>query len=219
LTKIIHALKERHHYYIILTEDKNKLPDQSKQWYQKGEFSNENNKFIIGILKELNSFLHEENKVYGYINKFDQKEIALIGRTNLINQSSIQISKYTRVIKRDGKQITFPTTYDNYYTNFFYGQVTLYSNFDELPNLYSDFKQFEQSKNHLKMKECMNTRGIITDSYRMYKKDKTKIFYQDFDDLDREIEFVNLQYDDYWKNKYLKYKAKYLAIKNKLTLN
>ncbi len=62
----------------------------------------------------------------------------------------------------------------------------------------------------------MKKRGIETDSYRMYKIDNTKIFYQDFDDSKRELEFINLKFDNYWKQKYLKYKAKYLSLKNKI---
>ncbi len=215
LNDIINALKERHHYYILLTVSKEKLLNQSKQWFANGEFANENNKFILVILNELNIFLTEENKVYGYSNKYDQKEIALIGRNNLINQSSIQISRYTRVIKRNGTEISFPITYDNYHKEFSNEYITLYSNFNELPQMYQDQYNYKERDNHFKMRECMEKKGIKTNSYRMYKKDNAKIFYQDFDNLDHEIEFVNLEYDEYWRNKYLKYKAKYLALKNK----
>ncbi len=214
LLAITNALKERHHYYIILTTSKNKLVTiYPKKVFEKGNFANENNKFILVVLNELNKFLYESNRVYGYVNNFDQKEFALVDRNNLINQTSIQISRYTRVIKKDGTEIIFPITYDDYHKNFKDAFITLYSSFDDM----STFCKTGNIKGDcLEIINCMEKKGVIKDSFRMYKLDNTQIFYQDFDHPDQEIEFKNLNLDDYWKNKYLKYKAKYRALKNKI---
>ena len=205
--KINIALGERHHYFILLSPRKGvPLLNQSNQYFVLGNLANEQNKFILIILNELNKFiLNEKNKIYGYLNELDQKEIALVGRTGLIDLDSIKISKYTRVIKKDLKEVTFPIIYGNYHTEFYNEYITLYSNLNTIGMKDTEYKN---------RSDCMKKRDIETNSFRMFKTDKTRIFYQDLDDTTKEVEFTNLNFDDYWKKKYLKYKAKYLALKN-----
>ncbi len=192
---IVDALKIRHEFVIKLTNLHN-------SYYANGEFSNENNKFILIILNELNKFIVEpENKIYGYYNKLDQNEVALIQRTNLINPDSVKISKYTRFIREEPKgTITFPTVYDNY-LNYFSDIVVTYITGDKLiTNL-----------DHIK---CIKNKGYNLNAYRMYQlKSNTQIYYQDFDNDSVELEFKPPETEDYWKQKYLKYKQKYIALK------
>ena len=211
LKGIMNALAKRHHYHILLFNNNSSIHED--QFYLSGEFAGEQNKFILIILNELNKFLTENNKIYGYLNELDQKEIALVGRSGLINLNSIKSSKYTRVIKKDGKQIFFPLTYKNYVVEFNNENITLYTTYSE----YLTYLSSINNNTKQQMIECVKNRGIEQNSLRMFKTDKTRIFYQDFDDNTKEIEFINLNLEDYWKKKYLKYKEKYVTIKNKLS--
>jgi hypothetical protein len=204
LNKIMEILYIRHTTYINIYHTN---IDMVK--YINPLFGFEMNKFILIILKELNKFLNEDNKIYGYSNDLDQKEIALVGRNNLINPDSIKSSQYKRIIKKSGKEVNFPITYGNYKNEFNKEYITLYTTYltilNEMPNI-----------NKNEMVKCMENKKIVTDSFRMFKIDNAKIFYEDFDDKSKEIEFKNLIFDDYWKKKYLKYKTKYLTIKKLL---
>ncbi len=205
LSKILDALHDRHKYFLEIEKPVGWVPDA---YYTAGDFAGEQNKFILIILKELNKFILEEtNKIYGYINEQDQNEIALLSREGLIDLTSLKFSKYTRVIKKNSSEIIFPVMYKKYHDEFYNENVTLYSNMNKLGN---------ESTHYGNIKNCMKNRGKETDSFRMWKYDNTKIFYQDFEDTSRELEFKNLNVDDYWKQKYLKYKAKYLALKSKV---
>lgn len=74
------------------------------------------NKYILNILEILNTFLSEDNKIYGYTNYDDQAETALINFKNIIVKDSVNIShiKKYKVNSSDNEYI-FPLLKSEYY--------------------------------------------------------------------------------------------------------
>ena len=74
------------------------------------------NKYILNILEILNTFLSEDNKIYGYTNYDDQAETALINFKNIIVKDSVNIShiKKYKVNSSDNEYI-FPLLKREYY--------------------------------------------------------------------------------------------------------
>ena len=163
-------------------------------------FERENNKYILIILNELNKFLSEDKKIYGYKNIFDQKEIALCNRTKIIDDS-IKISKYLH-IKFDNdykEELKFPCAYSEYFkkVSSIDKKIVGYS-------LKSDMKKIFPKVTFTSTPEL----------YRMYPIKPIMINHEDFDEAGKPIEHLfNKPIPDYFEKKYLKYKMKYLQLK------
>jgi hypothetical protein len=167
-------------------------------------FATENNKYILIILNELNKFLSEDKKIYGYKNNFDQKEIGLFNRTKIIDDS-IKISKYFH-IKFNNEELKFPCKYSEY--------------FEKISSLGQKKKVGYSLKSDIKKVFPKVTFTNTPDLYRMYPFEPLTISYEDFDEADKPIErLFNKSIPEYFEKKYLKYKNKYLSLKNKINKN
>jgi hypothetical protein len=168
-------------------------------------FINENNKYILIILNELNKIIsNPENHVLGYINNFDQKEIGLCNR-NFINNDLIKTKKITQVKKADTNQnIVFPVDYSYYLHRLKLVDYKKYDNLSEIDRgLICE---------HL---EAIAP-GIQYQRFRMIPNANHSIFYIDFDDdTEKELQ-LNVNNLEYWEKKYLKYKKKYLSLSKKV---
>jgi len=167
-------------------------------------FDKENNKYILIILNELNKFLSEDKKIYGYKNVFDQKEIGLCNRTKIIDDS-IKISKYFH-IKFNNEELKFPCKYSEYFEKIsLLGQKKIVGY-----SLKSDIKKVFPKV----------TFTNTPDLYRMYPYEPLTISYEDFEEAGKPIErLLNKSIPEYFEKKYLKYKNKYLSLRNKIYKN
>jgi hypothetical protein len=166
-------------------------------------FHKENNKYILYILELLNNILDEDKRIYGYQNNNDQRELALINFNNIINISDLSISKIVSIKNKDTENsLIFPMN-KSIYNNI---KIVVYMN----NKISTDPK--------IMYNDCtIKTRMMMMDNYHA-------IYYQNFDDntiieiYDRYI-IRNIhgdEFNDYFKNKYIKYKNKYLYLVNKL---
>jgi len=169
-----------------------------------------NNKFILFFCEAFNNFIMSDPLlskhsslicVHGYVNPKDQHEIAIIKFNEFVDPDTVIKSKYVKIVK-NGTEYPVP--------------------------LGKDFREaMEQQciyKNKLpgRPSECAPMSSIdITkdDNLRMSCGQNTniQIYYQN--ELTGEINIfdcANKQEEFYWRTKYLKYKNKYLSLKNKL---
>jgi len=161
----------------------------------KAYFLTESNKYILVILNELNKFLSDDKKIYGYKNFFDQKEIALCNRYKIID-TSIKISKYIYIEYTDSKEqiLKFPCKYKDY--SFVANKHPVAYGINTLSN---------------------NIRMVPKTIY--FKQSVVKpltICYENFNNPSEHIILVeNKPLASYYEKKYLKYKSKYLSLKKK----
>jgi hypothetical protein len=97
-------------------------------------FKGEKNKYILLILQELNKFLEEDNRIYGYYNYYDQKETAVINFSELVDSTTIKKSDY--------KKIVINTNNDTYWGECDYSNKTIYKELlfpSKLEDLTEDF--------------------------------------------------------------------------------
>jgi hypothetical protein len=145
-------------------------------------FEIDNNKFILDIIEILNTYLPEDNRIYGYTNYDDQVETALINFNNLIISDSYTIShiKKYKVGSTDDEYI-FPMLKNQYY------------------KLYEGRKAFYDELNG-KRRMLLNEDA------------KIEIEYENFDNSSLVEIYKADTIENYFKRKYLKYKRKYLRL-------
>ena len=196
-----------------LIESGYKRPSVANTYFkEKSHFMREGNRFILIILKELNKFLSEENKIYGYQNDFDQKEIALCDKTKII-RDSFKLSKYYNINLIDEtdktEYLTFPCKYSEYkeLSGKSSGKLVFYTDIDS-------------EDNSAQIKAYLTRKGLSTDNRVRMIPNPSKHFmicHEDFDIPGKPIETLeNKPIEEYYEKKYLKYKTKYLSIKNKI---
>ena len=153
-------------------------------------FTQENNKYILSIIKELNNFLPREQHIYGYKNDFDQKEIALINFNEFV--TDLNISKITEISK-DAISFKFPLLNTEY--------IKIQKS---IRSLYGDQTEFPEVTEKILKK-------------RMFLISDISIKYENFDNNriieEYKKEDINLYFKGGYYLKYLKYKAKYLQLK------
>ena len=158
-------------------------------------FTKQENKYILIILEQLNKILEEANKIYGYYNYYDQNEIGLTEfYKNVISESIIE-SKY-RTINMAGRITNFPIKLTR-------------DNIIKIDNVQYD----NEEQNFTKDATTLKFRMFLTDDYN-----ETTIIIDDFDNLRDTYTWIKPRFNDFFKLKYLKYKQKYLQLKNKLNL-
>jgi hypothetical protein len=188
----------------------------------KRNFKIENNYKILQFAKAINMVIDKYyphiQKIDGYINDLDQKEIALIEFSKLLDSSSLRSSKVLGVEIRNFRgnhfKFDFPfnflSTEEAHVDRYGVDYTVLFGNF---------------------------IRYALVDGlkYQMIAKNGIKINYQDFDNnsiilsykgtspnelfTEQAIKFTGDEIDKTsmnWKNKYLKYKNKYLQLKKLL---
>jgi hypothetical protein len=175
-------------------------------------YKQENNKYILIILQELNKFLPDEMKIYGYRNIFDQKEIALCEKSKLIVEDSIKISEFKKIKMLNSNklvnEIEFPTIFKNYDCFITNANPVAYISFGELDKINKNTK----ITNYLQS----NSIDINENRVRMIRSKQISISYTDFDNPSNIIDNTdNKAQEKYYEKKYKKYKAKYLALKIK----
>jgi len=141
---------------------------------------------ILLILEQLNKYLQSDQKIYGYKNDNDQKEVGLINFNQLINESSLKKSNIKKITNR-AYNFIFPISSHDY---------------QKLPKIYKSL--YQDQKNIDPMKDC---------KFRMTLEDGQSIEYEDFNDNNKSIIHKALSKDEYFKKKYLKYKNKYKNLK------
>jgi hypothetical protein len=179
---------------------------------------------ILLVIEAINYFITyykgPQYIINGYMNQFDQNEIAITNFNNLVNRDSIIRFKYIK---------------------FFYKQIEfIFSDNDIRPEYYARFldssHQFtiytEQKSSDGINKIMMGCPGksILYDEYikknnetPQQRENDLRIHYRQFDDTTNnfvgdEIIFdcANTTYRDFYLIKYLKYKNKYLKLKSKI---
>lgn len=146
-------------------------------------FEIDNNKFILDIIEILNTYLPEDNRIYGYTNYDDQIETALINFNNLIIPDSYTISHVKKYkVGSTGDEYIFPLLKNQYY------------------KLYEGRKAFYDELNG-KRRMLLNEDA------------KIEIEYENFDNSTLIEIYKADTIENYFKQKYLKYKSKYLLLK------
>jgi hypothetical protein len=141
------------------------------------------NKYILNVLEIMNTFLSEDNKIYGYTNYDDQAETALINFKNIIIKDSVKISHIKKYkVNSSGNEYIFPLLKSEYY------------------KLYDGRKSFYDEYNGRR-------RMVLNEDAQI------EIEYENFDDKSKIEIYKAKPYEEYFKEKYLKYKSKYLFLK------
>ena len=125
--------------------------------------------------------------IFGYKNYYDQKETAILNFNNIINIDSLKISK---IVEYDGNKFPLDRSkYERLYT------MVGYTN--------------NKREEHDKLKDrCLK-------KVRMIPYYEIKINYENFDNTNTILTYVsNMNLNTYFKNKYLKYKNKYVLLKS-----
>ena len=165
-------------------------------------FTEENNKYILYIIKALNDFLPEELKLYGYKNHYDQREIALIHFNKLIDKLTI---KKSTIIK-----------YENTDVNRLYN---LPIKPKDLKLIIRDTPSIYVSPSEQKyLPPDINLDSKYKDYSRMALINNIIIEYTDFDDETKILKYNKEDINEYFKNKYLKYKIKYYNLYKTLSI-
>ncbi len=169
----------------------------------------DNNKYILYLCEAFNNFVMEDSFlskysslicVHGYINLHDQYEIALIKFNEFVDPDSVIKNKYIKVVKNDVEyHVPFGKDFrDVMEPQCVYKNKKMNQTIDCAPMSSTNIN----STDNLKM-SCGNNSNI-------------QIYYQN--ELSGEINIFdcsNKPENFYWRNKYLKYKQKYLKLKNK----
>ena len=178
-------------------------------------FNEEKNRRLLYIFEALNHFLGLENKIYGYRNYNDQDEFGMINQDlfeSVPIQSfykNIQITKTLKyhlgapiidIIEFNNEDKILSSDYFNTYLIF-----SLYRPKDGF------IQKGLQCKGEVVVK---NERGEVSE----YVVDINSITYQNFDNL-AETSIFNCADDNNYMQKYLKYKQKYLNLKNLMWLS
>ncbi len=195
----IYKFKLKKKIQLLISNNKNndnifhhKLPDTlkskiSKILHDEGihNFKGENNKYILYILEEINTFLPPEFKFDGYKNNFDQNEIAFINFKDVVDEITIIKNDYLEVYNKNQSNkliIKFPITINDFITK--RSQINLmYTDIFNYPNKYR----------------------MIPQTPIIIKYGNSEI--NEWNSYDEP--------DTYYKQKYLKYKQKYLKYKRK----
>ena len=149
-----------------------------------------NNKYILYILNVINQYF--PNNIFyisGYQNLLDQHEIALLDFHSLVNPSSIIKYQYTKIVYKDNT-INLPLSLPRHIG----------------PEIGTGYTDSYDSK-------------LIYDKYRMVCNGNLKIYYKIINGNENGNENIfdcsTLTKEDFFKNKYIKYKKKYLQLKMK----
>lgn len=172
--------------------------------------SKDNNKYILYFCEAFNNFILEDSFlskysslicVHGYINLRDQYEIALIKFNEFVDPDSVIKNKYIKVVK-DSIEYIVPFGKD---FRDAMGQQCIYKNqkSDLVINCVPVSSINVMPTDNLKM-SCGNNSNIQI-YYQNELTGETNIF-----------DCANKPETFYWRKKYLKYKNKYLSLKNKL---
>lgn len=189
------------------------------------QFKIQNNYKILQFIKAINMIIdnyypHIE-KIDGYINEFDQQEIAVIDFNKLLDQTSLKSSKILNLESSNNKTYNFPI-------NDFVKELD-----DSKDKGETDIA--DVISNHIRYAYIPKVSNSDKDKYLMIAKNGIKINYQDFDDNSKILLYEGTSSDELftidsllstereinrpsiiWKNKYLKYKNKYLALKKQM---
>jgi hypothetical protein len=166
-------------------------------------FHIQNNRYILYILKLLNDLylLDDSQKIYGYQNMHDQKEVGLIDFSGILINEHLHISKI----------VSIENTKDNIIQNFpinknDYSKIKIVS--------YMNNKRYTK---YIELHRDCNIKIRMMLAYPYYG-----INYENFDNnriIDKYNRFIDRkseEFNDYFTKKYIKYKKKYLEIKNNL---
>ena len=154
------------------------------------KFLNEDNNYrILLILEVINHLLDGKLVFYGYHNYNDQKEIAFINNGNLIQNITgskyKEIKYYNENISND-EIIQFP--------------ITLNDNNKKIFGSYNTVGYSEISEHGY-------------DKFRMFCDNLKYIKYESFDDKSQILIYNCKKRSEYYEQKYLKYKSKYIKLK------
>ena len=162
-----------------------------------------NNINILYIIEAINRIIENDFFTFnGYINMKDQCEIAVLDFKQLVDRESVKKYVYTKIVY-NGVEKTFPleTTRD---IRQFYDIEGFYKTGtprEDIPNfLIPD--AFVQNRNNIKSRMTCHNKNF-------------QIYYQIEDKSTPESIFncLNFSLEDFWRNKYLKYKLKYQKLK------
>ena len=151
------------------------------------------------MLNLLNKILekHHEPIINGYYNSHDQDEYAIINLKDFL-EGDIKKSQYLNVthINIEG------------------------DNIEKLYNFPLNQKEYNLLSNTgVGYSDLYVPRKGMLNKYRMYCNGLKRITYQGFDDPSKSIKYECLSKDEYYKTKYMKYKQKYISLKNALKNN
>jgi hypothetical protein len=179
-------------------------------------FSGNHNKYILYIAEAYNRIINSPFiKISGYVNDFDQCELAIINFSTCVSLPSVKKFIYTK-ISADNEIQTFPLEFKKSFLTLFpqlEGNITgFYKSFAKINDI--DSKQKFDSSKH--MMSCSNYQLKIyyqiddkTEPEQVFDcSDKDSSWFWD-DCIQDEIKKVN---SSSYK-KYLKYKQKYLNLK------
>ena len=144
--------------------------------------------------------MSEDLKIYGYQNYYDQREIALFNFNNLVDKDSIKKSEVTSITDK-GETEKFPLSNGNDWKPHSSYQEATHINNDDLDKsvLESYYKGINVPFNQNMTRIVLNRHIIIT--------------YTDFDDNRIVKTYTTENKIEYYREKYLKYKNKYIKLK------
>jgi hypothetical protein len=163
------------------------------EFTSKNIFIGNNNKYILYVIEAINRiFACDFFKISGYKNHYDQSEIALINFNTLVDKSSLIKYIYTK-IKYDGVETIFPLQKPQDIRQIY-----------DTPGFYKGF--------------FLINRDIYEDKLRMdCSKTNMQIYYkEEGKDLEEVFDCSTISSIDSYRKKYMKYKQKYLQLKNKI---
>lgn len=173
----------------------------------------ENNKYILYICEAYNQYLqsngylarnYELLKINGYCNKKDQNEIALTSFNSFVNFPTVKKYVFTKIVKND-VEFSIPLTRDfteSRQRDQTENSISIYK--DKVDGLFNPVRYKNLNPSAVHRMSCGNYSNIQI-HYRNEITGEIKIF----DCTDKPENY-------YWRKKYLKYKNKYLTLKNKL---
>ena len=173
----------------------------------------ENNKYILYICEAYNQYLqsneylsrnYELLKINGYCNKSDQNEIALTSFNTYVDCLTVKKYVFTKIVKNN-VEFSIPLT----------REFTESRQQDQTENLISIYKQKVNGVFNPVRYKNLNLSAV----HRMSCGDYSNIQIQYKNEVTGETKIfdcANKPEKYYWEKKYLKYKQKYLELKNKL---